>query len=298
METLIRRLSAADVPYLQEEPLSKHTSFRIGGPAELMAFPRTEAELSVALRAAAEAEITPVLLGAGTNVLAPDEGKRGLIICTRDCLVGMERLDETSISVMAGVPMARAALFARDQGLGGMEFAHGIPGTVGGGIFMNAGAYGGELRQIAEKTRVMDFNGEIREYIGEEQGFGYRTSAFQSIPCVIIQTEFRLVPEDRAVITSRIQELNARRRASQPLELPSAGSTFKRPKGGYAAALIEQAGLKGQGVGGARVSSKHAGFVVNIGGATEKDVLATIEMIRNRVYETSGIVLEPEVKQL
>lgn len=133
METLIRRLSAADVPYLQEEPLSKHTSFRIGGPAELMAFPRTEAELSVALRAAAEAEITPVLLGAGTNVLAPDEGKRGLIICTRDCLVGMERLDETSISVMAGVPMARAALFARDQGLGGMEFAHGIPGTVGGG---------------------------------------------------------------------------------------------------------------------------------------------------------------------
>ena len=298
METLIRRLSAADVPYLQEEPLSKHTSFRIGGPAELMAFPRTEAELSVALRAAAEAEITPVLLGAGTNVLAPDEGKRGLIICTRDCLVGMERLDETSISVMAGVPMARAALFARDQGLGGMEFAHGIPGTVGGGIFMNAGAYGGELRQIAEKTRVMDFNGEIREYIGEEQGFGYRTSVFQSIPCVIIQTEFRLVPEDRAVITSRIQELNARRRASQPLELPSAGSTFKRPKGGYAAALIEQAGLKGQGVGGARVSSKHAGFVVNIGGATEKAVLATIEMIRNRVYETSGIVLEPEVKRL
>ena len=298
METLIRRLSAADVPYLQEEPLSKHTSFRIGGPAELMAFPRTEAELSVALRAAAEAEITPVLLGAGTNVLAPDEGKRGLIICTRDCLVGMERLDDTAISVMAGVPMARAALFARDNCLSGLEFAHGIPGTVGGGIYMNAGAYGGELRQVAERTRVMDFSGECRDYVGEAQGFGYRTSVFQSFPCVIIQTEFRLVPEDRAVITSRIQELNARRRASQPLELPSAGSTFKRPKGGYAAALIEQAGLKGQGVGGARVSSKHAGFVVNIGGATEKDVLATIEMIRNRVYETSGIVLEPEVKRL
>ncbi len=298
MEELIRQLAQAGVPYLQEEPLSKHTSFRIGGPAELMAFPRTQQELAACLRAAAQREIIPALLGAGTNVLAPDEGKRGLIVCTKDCLTGMERLDETAIAVMAGVPMARAALFARDQGLSGMEFAHGIPGTVGGGIFMNAGAYGGELRQIAERTRVMDFNGEIREYIGEEQGFGYRTSAFQSIPCVIVQTEFRLVPEDRAVITSRIQELNARRRASQPLELPSAGSTFKRPKGGYAAALIEQAGLKGKGVGGARVSSKHAGFVVNIGGATEADVLATIEMIQQRVYETSGIALEPEVKRL
>ena len=298
MEELIRQLQEAGVPYAQEEPLSKHTSFRIGGPAELMASPRTQEELATVLRAAAGEGIEPILLGAGTNVLAPDEGKRGLIICTRDCLVGMERLDETSIAVMAGVPMARAALFARDQGLSGMEFAHGIPGTVGGGIFMNAGAYGGELRQIAEQTRVMDFSGECRDYIGEEQGFGYRTSAFQSIPCVIVETVFRLMPEDRAVITSRIQELNARRRASQPLDLPSAGSTFKRPKGGYAAALIEQAGLKGRGVGGARVSSKHAGFVVNIGGATEKDVLDTIEMIQCRVYETSGITLEPEVKRL
>ena len=298
MEELIRRLSESGIPFLQEEPLSKHTSFRIGGPAELMVFPRTKEELSATLRTAAEEEIRPILLGAGTNVLAPDEGKRGLIICTKDCLTGMERLDETSISVMAGVTMARAALFARDQGLSGMEFAHGIPGTVGGGIFMNAGAYGGELRQIAERTRVMDFSGECREYIGEEQGFGYRTSAFQSIPCVILETEFRLIPEDRAVITSRIQELNARRRASQPLDLPSAGSTFKRPKGGYAAALIEQAGLKGRGVGGAQVSTKHAGFVVNIGGATESDVLETIKMIQRRVYETSGITLEPEVKRL
>ncbi len=298
MEALIRQLAQAGVPYAQEEPLAKHTSFRIGGPAELMAFPRTEQELAICLQAAAQTGIEPVLLGAGTNVLAPDAGKRGLIICTRDCLTGMERLDETHISVMAGEPMARAALFARDQGLSGMEFAHGIPGTVGGGIFMNAGAYGGELRQIAERTRAMDYDGKIREYIGQEQGFGYRTSAFQSIPCVILETVFCLTPEDRAVITSRIQELNARRRASQPLELPSAGSTFKRPRGGYAAALIEQAGLKGQGVGGARVSSKHAGFVVNIGGATERDVLETIEMIQRRVSETSGIALEPEVRRL
>ena len=295
MENLIRRL--AGMEYLREEPLSKHTSFRIGGPAELMVFPRTPEELSVVLKAAREEGIDPVILGAGTNVLAPDEGLRGLVVCTRDCLGGMKRRGNT-IRVMAGVLMSRAAVFARDRGLGGMEFAHGIPGTVGGGIYMNAGAYGGELRQIAEKTRVMDLNGEIHEYIGEEQGFGYRTSAFQAVPCVIIETVFRLSPADPAEITARMQELAAKRRASQPLELPSAGSTFKRPVGGYAAALIQQAGLMGQGVGGAQVSTKHAGFVVNVGGATAKDVLATIQLIQKRVYETSGIQLEPEVRIL
>ena len=295
MENLIRRL--AGMEYLREEPLSKHTSFRIGGPAELMVFPRTPEELSVVLKAAREEGIDPVILGAGTNVLAPDEGLRGLVVCTRDCLSGMKRRGNP-ITVKAGVLMSRAAVFARDGGLGGMEFAHGIPGTVGGGIYMNAGAYGGELRQIAEKTRVMDLNGEIHEYIGEEQGFGYRTSAFQAVPCVIIETVFRLSPADPAEITARMQELAAKRRASQPLELPSAGSTFKRPVGGYAAALIQQAGLMGQGVGGAQVSTKHAGFVVNVGGATAKDVLATIELIQKRVYETSGIQLEPEVRIL
>ena len=295
MENLIRRL--AGMEYLREEPLAKHTSFRIGGPAELMVFPRTPEELSAVLKAAREEGIDPVILGAGTNVLAPDDGLRGLVVCTRDCLGGMRRRGN-QITVRAGVLMSRAAVFARDRGLGGMEFAHGIPGTVGGGIYMNAGAYGGELRQIAVKTRVMDLSGEIREYIGEEQGFGYRTSAFQAIPCVILETVFRLTPADPADITARMQELAAKRRASQPLELPSAGSTFKRPVGGYAAALIQQAGLMGRGVGGAQVSAKHAGFVVNTGGATAKDVLATIELIQKRVFETSGIHLEPEVRIL
>ena len=295
MEQLIRRL--AGMEYSREEPLAKHTSFRIGGPAELMVFPRSPGELSAVLKAAQEEGVKPVILGAGTNVLAPDEGLRGLVICTRDCLGGLRRRGNT-VAVMAGVLMSRAAVYARDKGLGGMEFAHGIPGTVGGGVYMNAGAYGGELRQIAEKTRVMDLSGEIREYIGEEQGFGYRTSAFQTIPCVIIETVFRLNPADPAEINARMQELAAKRRASQPLDLPSAGSTFKRPVGGYAAALIQQAGLMGQGVGGAQVSTKHAGFVVNAGGATAKDVLATIELIQKCVYETSGIQLEPEVRIL
>ena len=295
MEKLIRRL--AGIEYLQEEPLSRHTSFRIGGPAELMVFPHSTRELARVLRAAKAEGISPVILGAGTNVLAPDEGLRGLVVCTRDCLGGMKRRGN-QITVKAGVLMSRAAVFARDEGLGGMEFAHGIPGTVGGGIYMNAGAYGGELRQIAVRTRVMDLGGEIHEYRGEEQGFGYRCSAFQSLPCIILDAVFRLRPADPADITARMQELAAKRRASQPLELPSAGSTFKRPVGGYAAALIQQAGLMGQGVGGAQVSTKHAGFVVNVGGATAKDVLATIELIQNRVYETSGIRLEPEVRIL
>ncbi len=298
MEVIFRRLTEAGVCVLPEEPLSRHTSFRIGGPAELMAFPKSQEELSTTLHIAAEEQYTPILLGAGTNVLAPDEGKRGLVICTKDCLTGLQRLDATAIEVMAGVLMSRAAVFAREQGLGGMEFAHGIPGTVGGGIYMNAGAYGGELCQIAERTSVMRMTGEIEEYVGEAQGFGYRTSAFQTGNCVILRTVFRLQPADPAEISARMQELAARRRSSQPLDLPSAGSTFKRPQGGYAAALIEQAGLKGQGVGGAQVSVKHAGFVVNCGGATERDVLKTIELIQKRVYETSGILLEPEVKRL
>ncbi len=298
MKNLIAKLSQFHIPFCTEEPLSRHTTFRIGGPAEVMAFPRTAGELSTLFRAAKQAGIAPVILGAGSNVLAPDEGKRGLVICTRDCLCSVRRLDDTSICVSAGVLMSRAAVFARDLGLAGMEFAHGIPGTVGGGIYMNAGAYGGELVQIAEKTTFMNFDGEITEYVGQAQGLGYRTSAFQVMDGLILETVFRLTPGNIEEITEKMQELAARRRASQPLDMPSAGSTFKRPQGGYAAALIEGAGLKGQGVGGAQVSVKHAGFVVNTGNATEKDVLDTIEMIQARVYAASGILLEPEVKRL
>ena len=298
MEHLIQTLTENRIAFLREEPLSKHTSFRIGGPAELMVFPATAQDLATVLRCAAAEGLRPIVLGAGTNVLAPDAGKRGLVLCTKDCLCGIEREGETGLRVMAGVLLARAATFARDAALTGMEFAHGIPGTMGGGLYMNAGAYGGELRQLAEETTVMAMDGTVRTLSGEAQGFGYRASAFQHMDCVIVSCVLRLSPGDPIEIQEKMQTLSARRRASQPLELPSAGSTFKRPVGGYAAALIEQAGLKGQGVGGARVSEKHAGFVVNCGGATEADVLKTVELIQKRVYETSGIVLEPEIKRL
>ena len=280
----------------REELLSHHTSFRIGGPAEVMAFPHTVGELSDLLRTVSALGVRPALLGAGTNVLAPDEGLRGLVIVTRDCLMCLERTDETHIAALAGVSMAKLAVFAQEAGLTGLEFAHGIPGTVGGGVYMNAGAYGGEIVQVAEKTDFMRMDGTMQTFAGAAQGFAYRASAFQSLPGVIVRTVFALTAGNREAIRARMQELAEKRRASQPLELPSAGSAFKRPVGGYAAALIEQAGLKGFQVGGAAVSEKHAGFIVNRGGATAADVLKLIEIVQRRVLENSGIALEPEIR--
>ena len=280
----------------REELLSHHTSFRIGGPAEVMAFPHTVGELSDLLRTVSALGVRPALLGAGTNVLAPDEGLRGLVIVTRDCLMCLERTDETHIAALAGVSMAKLAIFAQEANLTGLEFAHGIPGTVGGGVYMNAGAYGGEIAQVAEETTVLMADGTRRVLRGEAQAFGYRTSAFEKLDCVIVKTVFELHPGDPEQIHARMRELMEKRRTSQPLELPSAGSTFKRPQGAYAGALIERAGLKGKGVGGAQVSEKHAGFVVNTGGATASDVLQTIRMVQDRVFEDSGFRLEPEVR--
>ena len=281
-----------------EEPLARHTSFKIGGPCEVMAFPCGIQELSDLLRWAHSHEVQPAILGAGTNVLAADAGRRGLVICTRGCLDGMTQVDDTHIRVLAGVSMARAANFAAGLGLSGLEFAHGIPGSVGGGLYMNAGAYGGEMKQVAVRTEYLDAAGNLRCLDGAEQEFSYRRSAITGSTHVIVAGTFALTPDAESKIRETMQELMARRKASQPLELPSAGSTFKRPVGGYAAALIEQAGLKGVQIGGAAVSSKHTGFVVNLGGATEADVLALIAYIQKRVLEPSGIALETEVIRL
>lgn len=295
----LRALLSERLPHYEiteEEPLAKHTSFRIGGPAELMVFPRSRMELQTALQCAAETDCKPRILGAGTNVLAPDEGVRGLVICLRDTFMGLTLLDGGRIEAMSGMTLAKTAMFAARNRLSGLEFAHGIPGTVGGAIYMNAGAYGGEIRDVTAETEFMRLDGTLERFSGAEQGFGYRTSAFQQREGVIVSAIFALKAGDEAEIRERIYELNQRRRASQPLELPSAGSTFKRPKEGYAAALIEQAGLKGFTVGGAAVSEKHAGFVVNLGGATAADVLRLIDAVRERVLQSSGIELEPEVR--
>jgi len=278
------------------EPMSRHTSFRIGGEAEAMAFPKTAEELADVLKVSALLDTKPVILGAGTNVLAPDDGMPGLVICLKDCLDGMERLDDTRIRVAGGVTMTRAAVFAANLGLSGLEFAHGIPGTVGGGVYMNAGAYGGEIKDVCESVEVMDLSGNIRRMSNEEMKFSYRHSMLEDEFAIVVSADFRLIPADTETVRAKMKELMGKRSASQPLDLPSAGSAFKRPVGGYAAALIDQAGLKGFTVGGAAISTKHAGFAVNIGGATAGDVKELLTRVSDIVFEKSGIRLEPEVR--
>ena len=280
------------------EPMSKHTSFRIGGNVEAMAFPKNREELSLLLNWSGLLDRKPVILGAGTNVLAPDEGMEGLIICLKDCLDGMERLDDRRIRVMAGVTLSRAAVFAASQGLSGMEFAHGIPGTLGGGVYMNAGAYGGELAAVCREVELMDFKGSLYTRTGEEMDFSYRHSCLETEPAIVVSAVLELEPGREEDIRGRMKTLQTKRLASQPLNLPSAGSAFKRPVGGYAAALIEQAGLKGFRVGNAAISEKHAGFAVNLGGATAGDVKKLLEEVSRRVEEHSGIRLEPEIRIL
>ena len=278
------------------EPMSKHTSFRIGGPVEVMAFPKSREELSALMKTSVLLDCKPVILGAGTNVLAPDEGMTGLVICLKDCLDGMELLDETHLRVMSGVTMTRAAMFAANHGLSGLEFAHGIPGTVGGGVYMNAGAYGGEICQVCECVEVMDFQGNISRFCRSDMEFSYRHSILEESGNIVISADFALSPAPVEDIKARMKELQAKRSASQPLDLPSAGSAFKRPVGGYAAALIDQAGLKGYQVGGAAISTKHAGFAVNLSGATAEDVKTLLSQVSDIVYENSNIRLEPEVR--
>ncbi len=278
------------------EPMAKHTSFRIGGPVEVMAFPKSREELAKLLKTSALLDCKTAILGAGTNVLAPDEGISGLVICLKDCLDGMERLDDNHIRVMSGVTMTRAAVFAANQGLGGMEFAHGIPGSVGGGVYMNAGAYGGELCQIVESVEVMDMAGNLRRLSKEEMHFSYRHSILEEERGIVISADFTLEPKPTEEIKARMKELMGKRSASQPLDLPSAGSAFKRPVGGYAAALIDNAGLKGYQVDNAAISTKHAGFAVNLGGATAEDVKNLLRQVSEKVFENSGIRLEPEVR--
>ena len=278
------------------EPMAKHTSFRIGGAAEAMAFPKNREELAQLMKMSGLLDIKPAILGAGTNVLAPDEGLRGLTICLKDALDGMERVDDTHIRVMAGVTMTRAAMFAAGLGLSGLEFAHGIPGSVGGGVYMNAGAYGGEICQVCEQVEVMDFQGNLSVWDNARMGFSYRHSRLQEREGIVVSALFRLEQKDPQQIRDRMKELMAKRSASQPLDLPSAGSAFKRPQGGYAAALIDQAGLRGYQVGGAAISRKHTGFAVNLGGATASDVRQLLNEVSDIVYEKSGIRLEPEIR--
>lgn len=281
----------------ENEPMSAHCSFRIGGPVRALAAPQDMTGLTKLCYLLKKQELAPYILGNGTNILFPDEGLNDLFIISTEKLTKMFLLPDGAIYAEAGVSLSKLANFAWQNGLTGLEFASGIPGSVGGGMMMNAGAYGGELKDVVESV-VIHFLPEqaLYELTNEQCAFGYRTSFFQKMPgCVILSAVFRLEKGDPEKIAEKMRELNARRREKQPLDLPSAGSAFKRPEGGFAAALIDEAGLKGYSVGGAQVSEKHAGFVVNTGGATSHDVYDLMMHIRRTVYEHSKVVLEPEM---
>ena len=281
---------------LENEPMSSHCSFRIGGPVRALAAPKDVTGLSKLCHLLKTHHISPLLLGNGTNILFPDEGLKDLFIISTENLTKMFLLPDGAIYAEAGVSLAKLASFAQQNGLAGLEFASGIPGTVGGGVRMNAGAYGGEMKQVVTSVTVFRMDGTEQMLSAEASAFGYRTSVYQTLPCVIVRASLQLQPGDPNTIEQTMRALMEKRKASQPLELPSAGSTFKRPVGYFAGPLIEQAGLKGQGIGGAAVSEKHAGFVVNCGGATTDDIRRTMELVQTRVLETSGVQLEPEVR--
>lgn len=286
-----------DMTVERDVPMSRHTSFRIGGPARRMAFPESREQLVILLGLAEECGIRPFLLGRGTNLLVSDRGLDTLVIKTAERMTSIRRLDDVTLEADVGVLLSRLAVYAQQAGLAGLEFAHGIPGSMGGAVCMNAGAYGGEMKQVLRSATVLFPEEGVRTLSCEELKLSYRHSLLTEHPeAVVLYAEFELTPGDPEAIRAAMRELMAKRKASQPLEWPSAGSTFKRPEGHFAGTLIDQCGLKGLTVGGAQVSEKHAGFLINRGGATFADMAELIRQVQQRVLKETGVTLEPEVK--
>lgn len=294
----------------KNEILAQHCSFRTGGPADLFIEPRTETELRAVMRILRDADVETFLLGRGTNLLIGDGGYRGAVVSLCPGAAGTAvqeagdpaaagiadiHVEGTVLRAGAGTTLQKAALAARDAGLTGLEFAAGIPGSVGGGIVMNAGAYGGEIREVTAQVRILTPTDEVLVKSGEEMAFGYRTSLLKREPGVVLSAVFSLKYGEKEQIAARITELAGKRKEKQPLEYASAGSTFKRPEGFFAGKLIQDAGLRGFRVGDAQVSEKHCGFVINRGGATAAQVRSLIEQVQSRVLENSGVQLEREV---
>ena len=279
---------------LLEEPMAKHTSFRIGGPADVLAQPADEAELAALLKRAGEHAVPVTLVGNGSNLLVRDKGIRGLVIKLSN-LFSSITVDGNVMTFGSGISLAMASKKAASLSLSGLEFAVGIPGTIGGAVYMNAGAYDGEMAKVVTCVRVMDMQGKISELQASELDFAYRHTALQNSGWIVISVTVALQPGEAESIAAKMADFSQRRISKQPLELPSAGSMFKRPVGYFAGTLIEQTGLKGYTVGGAQVSQKHAGFVVNVGGATAKDVLQLISDVQSKVFAAHGVRLEPEV---
>ncbi len=281
---------------LTDEPMSRHTTFKIGGIADFFVMPTTKEQLSKTLKTVNDAGLPCFILGNGSNLLVGDKGIRGVVVCLKN--MDSIKVCDDEIYAEAGAILSRVSTAAVGASLTGTEFSSGIPGSVGGAVYMNAGAYDHEMKEIIKTVEYMDMQGNLFEIPCEECEFGYRTSKFSKGDYIILGCTLKLKPGDVNKIKAQIADYTQRRVSKQPIERPSAGSTFKRPTGYFAGTLIEQAGLKGYSIGGAQVSEKHAGFVINTGGATAEDVLNLIEHIKKTVFEESGVVLEPEVKMI
>lgn len=277
------------------EPMCKHTTFNIGGPADYLIFPGSMEQLQATVKLMNQCDIPFTILGNGSNVLVLDKGIRGAVIKFH-APMSYKRCEGNIIVAGAGAYLKHVSQFAADNGLTGMEFACGIPGSLGGAVFMNAGAYDGEMKNVVKEVKTVTATGKILTYGPDEFNFGYRHSVFQANGQAIAEITLELQPGNKADIKAKMDDYTARRESKQPLEMPSAGSTFKRPEGYYAGTLIDSIGLKGLQVGGAQISTKHAGFVVNSGHATAQDVLDLIKEVQDRVYKEKGVKLYPEVR--
>ena len=301
MDALIQSLVQANFAperIIPRASMARYTTFRVGGPADVLVNIADTREIATALRAAKLAGVHATIIGNGSNLLVRDGGIRGLVIrIAGDC--ASIRREGDMVYAKAGISMSAAAQFALSEGLGGLAEISGIPGTLGGGVIMNAGAYGGELSQVVTRVEAVSISdGKLMVFEGPDLGFSYRHSAMMDANVIVTDVTMQLTPEDPAVIRARMEELSRTRREKQPLNFPSAGSTFKRPAGYFAARLIDDCGLRGLRIGDAQVSEKHAGFVVNLGNATASDILALMDEIRSRVLEMTGVTLEPEVRIL
>ena len=282
--------------FIFHAPMNKHTTFKIGGEADILIFPSSAEEVSKIFKLIELFSLPCTILGNGSNVLVLDKGIRGAVVKFTEEFFGDMRCEGQRLIACAGAKLKDVSNFAAQNGLTGLEFACGIPGSIGGAIFMNAGAYGGEMKNVIASVKAVTRDGEFVEFSGAGLDLGYRRSIFQENGCAICEVELILQRGNVDDIKNKMADFTERRESKQPLDMPSAGSTFKRPKGHFAGTLIDKAGLKGLKIGGAMVSEKHAGFVVNTGGATAQDVLNLIEEVKRRVCDTYGVTLSPEVR--
>ena len=293
LDNLCAGFNDCKIEYVLGEPMSRHTTFKIGGNADALVRVKDESELKTVISLAKEFDAPCFILGKGSNLLVSDEGIEGVVISLDG--INNIKIDGDTIVCGAGVSLRALCIAAQKAALSGLEFAYGIPGTVGGALYMNAGAYGGEMSQVVVSATVIDHDGNTRSLRLEQMNLGYRTSVFKNIDLIITSVKFKLKRGNANEIKAAMDDFFARRRDKQPLEFPSAGSTFKRPEGYFAGALIEKNNLKGVSVGGAQVSEKHAGFVINTGNATCNDVLSLIKKVQETVKAADGVDLEPEV---